>query len=74
MIDSIERTVIGLSKYDIINILGYPDSDGVFHAPGMGLAYVISTPSQRLIGMTHEFLIIHLDENLIAVDIFIMQG
>ena len=74
MQNSIEQMVLGLPKEEIIRILGEPDSDGVFHAPGRGLTYIISTPHQRLISMNHEFLVIYLDKDLIAADVFIMNG
>jgi len=70
MVGSIERMVIGLSRDEIIYFLGDPDprAEGVLHAPSKGLAYMTNS-NAGLHRMRHEFLIIFLDEDDIAVRI-----
>ena len=75
MICSLEDRVTGLTQDEIMSLLGNPASfGGVFTAPDRGLVYIIRNPRVRGVGVTHEFFIIFLDEELIAYDTTTMSG
>jgi len=70
MVDTVEEMVIGLSRADIIELLGspQPNTDGIIHAPSRAIAYMI-----RDRGFRHDFLIIFFDEDNIAIDARVMR-
>ena len=65
MAGSVEEMVIGLTRDEIINLLGEPQpfTDGVLHPPSRGIAYILDFRWSR-----HEFLIIYFDDESIAIE------
>jgi len=70
MVESVKEMVIDLSREEIIDSLGdpQPNTDGILHAPSTAIVYII-----QFRGFRHEFLIIHFDENDIAIEVFIIR-
>jgi len=71
MVDSVTKKVIGLSKDEIVNLLGEPDGEGGrFAAPGKGLYYVLGVSDYIKV----DIFVIYLDENFTATECKIRKG
>jgi hypothetical protein len=65
MVNSVENKVVGLSKDEIISLLGKADGEGGnFTPPDRGLYYILRSRNNS---MNYDIFVIYLDENLIAI-------
>ena len=76
MVSSVTRKVIGLSKDEVIALLGESEGgEGHFTAPGQGLYYVLGIERNFLVASVKvDVFVVYFDENHIAVDCGIMKG
>ena len=75
MVEPVKEMVIGLSREEILDLLGSPDAylPGILHGPGRGLNYLLYI--ERQIGPPRRvFLVILLDEDQIAVYARVMRN